>query len=213
MPPVGSEQRPISILVVDDHPMLREGVAAVLQLREDMQLVGEAENGAEAVARFRELRPDIVLMDLQMPEMNGVQAIEAIRREAPHAKIVVLTTYEGDVQALRAMKAGAAGYLLKSSLRKELIETIREVHAGRKHLSAEIAGKIAVHAIDEQLSDREVDILRLVAEGHANKQIAWKLAISEETVKAHLKNIFGKLDVTDRTRAVTVAVRRGIIDL
>jgi DNA-binding NarL/FixJ family response regulator len=213
MPPVGSEQRPISILVVDDHPMLREGVAAVLQLREDMQLVGEAENGAEAVARFRELRPDIVLMDLQMPEMNGLQAIEAIRREAPHAKIVVLTTYGGDVQALRAMKAGAAGYLLKSSLRKELIETIREVHAGRKHLSAEIARTIAVHAIDEQLSDREVDILRLVAEGHANKQIAWKLAISEETVKAHLKNIFGKLDVTDRTRAVTVAVRRGIIDL
>jgi DNA-binding NarL/FixJ family response regulator len=213
MPPLGFEQRPITILVVDDHPMLREGVAAVLQLREDIKLVGEAENGVEAVARFRELRPDVVLMDLQMPEMNGVQAIEAIRSEAPGAKIVVLTTYEGDVQALRAMKAGAVGYLLKSSLRKELIETIREVHAGRKRISPEIAGKIAVHAVDEKLSGREVDILRLVAEGHANKRVAWKLAISEETVKAHLKSIFGKLDVADRTHAVTVAVRRGIIDL
>jgi DNA-binding NarL/FixJ family response regulator len=213
MPGDRPTQRPITILVVDDHPMLREGVAAVLQLRDDMKLVGEAQNGAEAVARFRELRPDVVLMDLQMPEMNGVQAIEAIRREAPNARIVVLTTYEGDVQALRAMKAGAAGYLLKSSLRKELIETIREVHAGRKHVSSEIAGRIAIHAVDERLSDREVDILRLVAEGQANKQIAWKLAISEETVKAHLKSIFGKLDVTDRTHAVTVAVRRGIINL
>lgn len=207
------DERPISVLVVDDHPMLREGVAAVLQLQEDMRLVGEAQSGAEGVARFRELRPDVTLMDLQMPGMNGVQAIEAIRSEAPNAKIVVLTTYEGDAQALRALRAGAAGYLLKSSLRKELIETIRAVHAGRKHLSAVMAQRIAVHAVDERLSEREMAILRLVADGNQNKQIAWKLSISEETVKAHLKSIFGKLDVSDRTHAVTVAVRRGIIDL
>nr|MEA2797489.1 hypothetical protein [Phenylobacterium sp.] len=207
------DERPISVLVVDDHPMLREGVAAVLQLQEDMRLVGEAQSGAEGVARFRELRPDVTLMDLQMPGMNGVQAIEAIRSEAPNAKIVVLTTYEGDAQALRALRAGAAGYLLKSSLRKELIETIRAVHAGRKHVSAVMAQRIAVHAVDERLSEREMAILRLVADGNQNKQIAWKLSISEETVKAHLKSIFGKLDVSDRTHAVTVAVRRGIIDL
>lgn len=211
MPP--PDPRKISVLVVDDHPMLREGVAAVLQLQEDMRLVGEAQSGAEGVARFRELRPDVTLMDLQMPGMNGVQAIEAIRSEAPNAKIVVLTTYEGDAQALRALRAGAAGYLLKSSLRKELIETIRDVHAGRKHVSAAMAAQIAVHAVDERLSEREIAILRLVADGNQNKQIAWKLSISEETVKAHLKSIFGKLEVSDRTHAVTVAVRRGIIDL
>ncbi|HEY1928085.1 MAG TPA: response regulator transcription factor [Caulobacteraceae bacterium] len=203
----------ISVLVVDDHPMLREGVAAVLQLQEDMRLVGEAQSGAEGVARFHELRPDVTLMDLNMPEMNGVQAIEAIRSEAPNAKIVVLTTCDGDVQALRALRAGAAGYLLKSSLRKELIETIREVYAGRKHVSAAMAERIAVHVVDERLSEREIAILRLVAEGNQNKQIGWKLSISEETVKAHLKSIFEKLDVSDRTHAVTVAVRRGIIDL
>jgi DNA-binding NarL/FixJ family response regulator len=207
------EGRTISVLVVDDHPMLREGVAAVLQLQDDMRLVGEAQSGAEGVARFRELRPDVTLMDLQMPGMTGVQAIEAIRSEAPNAKIVVLTTYEGDAQALRALRAGAAGYLLKSSLRKELIETIRDVHAGRKHVSAAMAAQIAVHAVDERLSEREISILRLVADGNQNKQIAWKLSISEETVKAHLKSIFSKLDVSDRTHAVTVAVRRGIIDL
>ena len=207
------DERTISVLVVDDHPMLREGVAAVLQLQEDMRLVGEAQSGAEGVARFRELRPDVTLMDLQMPGMNGVQAIEAIRSEAPNAKIVVLTTYDGDAQALRALRAGAAGYLLKSSLRKELIETIRDVHAGRKRVSAAMAERIAVHAVDERLSEREIAILRLVADGNQNKHVAWKLSISEETVKAHLKSIFGKLDVSDRTHAVTVAVRRGIIDL
>jgi DNA-binding NarL/FixJ family response regulator len=207
------DERPISVLVVDDHPMLREGVAAVLELQEDMRLVGEAQSGAEGVARFRELRPDVTLMDLQMPGMTGVQAIEAIRNEAPNAKIVVLTTYDGDAQGLRALRAGAAGYLLKSSLRKELIETIRDVHAGRKHVSASMAERIAVHAVDERLSEREIAVLRLVADGNQNKQIAWKLSISEETVKAHLKSIFGKLDVSDRTHAVTVAVRRGIIDL
>jgi DNA-binding NarL/FixJ family response regulator len=208
-----SDERTISVLVVDDHPMLREGVAAVLQLQDDMRLVGEAQSGAEGIARFRELHPDVTLMDLQMPGMSGVQAIEAIRREAPNAKIVVLTTYDGDAQALRALRAGAAGYLLKSSLRKELIDTIRDVHAGRKHVSAAMAQQIAVHAVDEGLSEREIAILRLVADGNQNKQIAWKLSISEQTVKAHLKSIFGKLDVSDRTHAVTVAMRRGIVDL
>jgi len=208
-----SESRPIAVLVVDDHPMLREGVAAVLRLQDDMRLVGEAESGAAGVERFRALRPDVTLMDLQMPDMSGVEAIEAIRSEAPQAKIVVLTTYDGDVRALRALKAGAAAYLLKSSLWRELIDTIRDVHAGRKHIAPPMAEKIAVHAIDERLSDREIDILRLVAEGCQNKVIARRLKISEQTVKAHLKSIFGKLDVADRTHAVTVALRRGIIEL
>jgi DNA-binding NarL/FixJ family response regulator len=204
-------ERKITVLVVDDHPVLREGVAAVLSLQDDMDLVGEAADGPEGVARYRELRPDIVLMDLQMPGMSGVEAIEAIRAEAPDARIVVLTTYKGDVQALRAIRAGAVAYLLKSSLRKELVDTIREVRAGRRRVSPEIANTIAVHAADEQLSDRETEILLLVSEGCANKAIARRLSISEQTVKAHLKSIFGKLDAADRTHAVTIAARRGII--
>ena len=204
---------PISVLVVDDHPILREGVAAVLQRQDDMRLVGEAENGAEAVERFRALKPDVVLMDLQMPGLTGLEAIQAIRAEAPNARIVVLTTYDGDAQAFQAMKAGAAAYLLKSSLRKELVDTIRDVHSGRRRMSPEIAEKVAVHSTDERLSEREIEIVGLVSEGHSNKQIARTLSISEQTVKAHLKSIFGKLDVTDRTHAVTVAARRGIITL
>lgn len=204
---------PISVLVVDDHPILREGVAAVLQRQDDMRLVGEAENGAEAVERFRALKPDVVLMDLQMPGLTGLEAIQAIRAEAPNARIVVLTTYDGDAQAFQAMKAGAAAYLLKSSLREELVDTIRDVHSGRRRMSPEIAEKVAVHSTDERLSEREIEIVGLVSEGHSNKQIARTLSISEETVKAHLKSIFGKLDVTDRTHAVTVAARRGIITL
>jgi DNA-binding NarL/FixJ family response regulator len=210
---IESRKRPISVLLVDDHPMLREGVAAVLQLQPDMELVGEAQNGREAVDLFRRTLPDVTLMDLQMPEMGGVEAIEAIRAESPSARILVLTTYAGDVLALRAMKAGAAGYLLKSSLRKELVDTIRTVHAGRRHVSAEIAGEIAVHAVDDQLSEREINVLNLVANGHSNKAIALKLSISDETVKAHLKSIFLKLDVADRTHAVTMAARRGFIQL
>lgn len=203
----------IRILAVDDHPVLRDGIAALIAPQGDMALVGEASNGAEAVAAFRSLRPDVTLMDLQMPVMDGLTAIAEIRAEARNARIIVLTTYEGDVQAVRALKAGASAYLLKTSLRKELLEAIRTVHAGRRYVPAEIAQEIALHAGDEMLSAREMEILQLVADGCANKTIAWKLSISEDTVKAHLKNVFAKLDVRDRTQAVTAALRRGIVGL
>jgi DNA-binding NarL/FixJ family response regulator len=203
----------IRILTVDDHPMLREGIAAVVRPRTDMMLVGEAEDGAEAVEAYRTLRPDVTLMDLQMPKLNGLDAIIRIREEFPNSRIIVLTTYVGDVLALRALRAGAVGYLLKGTLRKELLDAIRTVHAGRRHIPPEIALEIAQHAGDDSLSDRELSVLRLVSRGHANKEIARVLAISEDTVKGHLKNIFTKLDVNDRTLAVTLAARRGIIDL
>lgn len=203
----------IRILVVDDHPMLREGVMAVIEAEEDLKVVGEAADGGQAIEAFRKVKPDVTLMDLQMPGTGGIEAIETIRSEFPGARIIVLTTYAGDVQALRALRAGAMGYLLKSALRKDLIDTIRKIHAGRKHIPAEIAEQIAFHAADESLSDREVSILRLVSTGKANKEIARQLSISEETVKAHLKNIFAKLGVTDRTEAVIVAAKRGIIEI
>ncbi|RYY42273.1 MAG: response regulator transcription factor [Sphingomonadales bacterium] len=202
----------IRVLVVDDHPMLREGIVAVIERQPDMTVVGEASDGAEAVARFAELTPDVTLMDLQMPGSSGFEAIEGIRARS-RAPILVLTTYPGDSQALRALKAGANGYLLKSCIRRELIDAIRAVHAGRRPISAEIAQEIAAHALDERLTEREVAILRLVAEGHPNKQVAWRLQVSTDTVKAHLKNIFAKLDVSDRTQAVIIAARRGYIDL
>lgn len=208
-----AERGRIRILAVDDHPMLREGIAAVVRPRPDMVLVGEAEDGVQAVEAFRKLQPDVTLMDLQMPKLNGVDAILKIREEFPSARIIVLTTYTGDVMAVRALRAGASGYLLKATLRKELLEAIRSVHAGRRHIPPEIAQEIAQHATGESLTEREIGVLELVALGHANKEIARQLAVTEDTVKGHLKNIFTKLDVVDRTQAVTVAVRRGIIQI
>lgn len=208
-----ASSQPIRIMIVDDHPVLRIGLSAIIDGQPDMALVAEAENGEDALEQFRKLRPDVTLMDLQMPGMNGVEAIIAIRSEFPNARIIVLTTFAGDAQALRALKAGAVGYLLKGTVRKDLIETIRAIHAGKRHIPAEIAQEIAFHAADEVLSEREIAVLKHVAEGKANKEIAWLLSISEETVKAHMRSLFSKLDVGDRTQAVTVAVRRGIIDL
>jgi DNA-binding NarL/FixJ family response regulator len=193
--------------------MLREGIATVVQRQVDMTLVGEAEDGTEAVAAFRRLRPDITLMDLRMPNLNGVEAIIGIRREFPAARIIVLTTYVGDALALRALRAGAVGYLLKGTLRKELLDAIRAVHAGRRHIPPEIAQEIALRTGEDELSDREISVLKLVSEGQANKEVAHALSITEDTVKGHLKSIFNKLNVRDRTEAVTLAVRRGIIDL
>ncbi|MDB5733996.1 MAG: two component transcriptional regulator, LuxR family [Alphaproteobacteria bacterium] len=204
---------PIRILTVDDHPLLREGIAAILQLQQDMELVGEAEDGKQAVEIFHRLKPDVTLMDLQMPVLGGVEAITRIRSDFPGARIIVLTTYAGDVQALRAMRAGAAGYLLKGALRRELLDTIRAVHAGRRYLQPEIAQRIALHSSEDSLSEKEIGVLKLVATGKANKEIAGALAVSEDTVKAHLKSVFAKLGVSDRTQAVTLALKRGIIEL
>jgi len=203
----------IRILTVDDHPVLREGIAAILASEADMILVAEAGNGREAIEQFRIHRPDITLMDLQMPLMGGGEAILAIRKEFPNARIIVLTTYSGDAQADRAFKAGAYGYLLKSMLRKELVETIRTVHSGRKRIPPEIAIEMAEHHADDVLTERELDVLRQVASGDANKIIADKLEISEETVKSHMRKVLSKLGANDRTHAVAIALKRGIIEL
>ncbi|HEX6717939.1 MAG TPA: response regulator transcription factor [Pyrinomonadaceae bacterium] len=208
-----SAKNPIRILTVDDHPLLREGIAAVIASETDMLMVAEANNGQEAIEQFRAHRPDVTLMDLQMPGMSGIEAIMAIRKEFPNAHIIVLTTYSGDAQAVRAFKAGASGYLLKNMLRKELVETIRIVHGGKKRIPAEIAMEMAEHHSDDALTEREMEVLRQVAAGNANKIIADHLHISEETVKAHMKNILIKLDANDRTHAVTIALRRGIIEI
>jgi len=208
-PSTGSNS--IRIIAVDDHPLLRSGIAALLATQPDMKLVAEASNGHEAIQQFRAHQPDITLMDLQMPEMNGVDAMIAIRGEFPEARIIILTTYAGDVQVLRAMKTGARAYLLKSLLDKELLETIRAVHAGKKALSPEASFELAEHSTDESLTPREVEVLQLIAAGNANKQIADKLSITEETVKGRIKNILSKLGANDRTHAAMIGVKRGII--
>ena len=202
---------PIRILTVDDHALLRGGITALVSTQSDMELVGEASNGREAIQQFRTLRPDVTLMDIQMPGVDGIEALIAIRAEFPDARVVVLTTYKGDVQAMRALKAGAQAYLLKGLLQKELLDTIRDVHAGRKRVGQEVAAELADHVSDDALSAREVDVLRLIAEGNSNKLVADRLSISEDTVKGHVKNILSKLDANDRTHAVTIGLKRGII--
>ncbi len=207
----GSAQ--IRILAVDDHALVREGIAVLVGTQPDMTLVAEASNGRDAIQQFRAHRPDVTLMDLQMPEMNGFDATVAIRGEFPDAKIVVLTTYKGDVQILRALKAGAQGYLLKNTLHKELVETIRAVHAGRRALSPEASYEVAEHATDDALTPAEISVLRLIAAGNANKQIADQLSITEETVKSRVKSILSKLGANDRTHAAMIGLKRGIIGL
>jgi DNA-binding NarL/FixJ family response regulator len=205
--------RLIRILAVDDHPLLREGIAALIAAEADMQLVGAGANGREAIQQFRALRPDVTLMDLQMPEMNGLDAIIGIRGEFPDARIIVLTTHAGDVHVVSALKAGASGYLLKNLVHKELLDTIRSVHAGRKALSPEVSFDLATHATDDPLTRAEIDVLRLVAAGNSNKQIADRLGLTEDTVKGRLRNILSKLGASDRTHATTIGLKRGIIQL
>ena len=203
----------IRVLAVDDHVLIREGIAVLLGDEPDMTLVAEASNGREAIQQFRTHRPDVTIMDLQMPEMNGLDAITAIRGEFRDAKIIVLTTYKGDVQILRALKAGAQGYLLKNTIHKELVDTIRAVHSGKKALSPEASYEIAEHATDDALTPAEISVLRLIAAGNANKQIADQLSITEETVKGRVKNILSKLGANDRTQAAMIGLKRGIIEL
>src|SRR5271169_3156383 len=203
----------IRILAVDDHPLVRQGIAGLVGIQTDMVMLGEASNGRDAIQRFRTLHPDITLMDLQMPEISGFDALIAIRNECPDAKVIVLTTYAGDVQILRALKAGAQAYLLKNTLHKELLDTIRAVHAGKKMLSPEASYEIAEHATDDTLTPAEVAVLRLIAAVNANKQIADQLSITEETVKSRVKNILSKLGANDRTHAAMIGLKRGIIAL
>jgi DNA-binding NarL/FixJ family response regulator len=210
---MSTDPRPIGILAVDDHALLREGIAALVNAESDMQLVAEAATGQEAIEKFRLHRPDVTLMDLQMPKLNGIEAIIAIRSEFPAARIIVLTTYVGDVQVLRALKAGARGYVLKGHVHRELLDTIRAVHAGQKRIPPEVAAELADHATDDDLTSREIEVLRLIAAGNANKEVASQLSIGEETVKSHVTNLLSKLNAKDRTHAVTIGLKRGIIDL
>jgi DNA-binding NarL/FixJ family response regulator len=203
----------IKVLSVDDHPLLREGIAVLVNAESDMKLVAEAFNGQDAIEKFRLHRPDVTLMDLQMPALSGIDAIIGIRSEFPNARVIVLTTYTGDVQVLRALKAGARGYILKGHVRRELLDTIRAVHAGQKRIPPEVAAELAEHAAEDDLSSREIEVLRLIAAGNANKEIAAQLSVAEETVKSHVTSILGKLGANDRTHAVTIGLKRGIIEL
>ena len=203
----------IRVLSVDDHPLLREGIAALVNAESDMKLVAEATNGQESIEKFRLHQPDVTLMDLQMPTLNGIEAIIGIRSEFPNARIIVLTTYAGDVQVLRALKAGAQGYILKGEVHRALLDTIRAVHAGQKRIPPEVAAELAEHAAEGDLTAREIDVLQLVAAGNANKEIAGRLSIAEDTVKSHVSNILSKLGANDRTHAVTIGLKRGIIEL
>ena len=209
----GGKTQPIRILTADDHALLRQGIASLIGLESDMELVAQASTGREAVEKFKAHRPDITLMDLQMPDMSGIEAMIAIRGEFPNARVIVLTTYGGDVQVLRALKAGARAYVLKGDVHKELLETIRAVQAGQKRLPPEVAAAVAEHAGEDEVSARELDVLRLIAAGNANKEIAAKLSIAEETVKSHVTSILSKLAANDRTHAVTIALKRGIIEI
>lgn len=201
----------IRVLTVDDHPLLREGIGAVVGRQADMAVVGEAANGIEAVRQWRLLQPDVTLMDLQMPDMDGMQALSAIRAEAPQARIIVLTTYRGDALAWRALKAGAVGYLLKSSLRADLLQALRAVHAGGRWVPADIAIELAGHAADEPLTEREIEVLQRIAVGHSNREVGDQLSVSEDAIKARMKSILAKLSARDRTHAVSIALKRGII--
>src|SRR5919112_5307640 len=208
-----SEHASIRVFSVDDHPLLREGIAAVINSQPDMLMAAQASNGREAIQTFRQQQPDVTLMDLRLPDMSGIDALAAIRAEFPEARIIMLTTFEGDVEIQRALKAGARGYMLKSAPPKELVETIRQVHRGKKHIPQRIAANLAEHFSDEALTEREVDVLRHISGGNRNRDIAERLFISEETVKVHVKHIMEKLGASDRTQAVAIAVRRGIIQL
>src|SRR5271169_3657908 len=209
---MSADPKSIRILAVDDHPLIRQGIAGLVAVQTDMTLVGEASNGRDAIQQFRAHRPDVTLMDLQMQEMSGLDALIAIRNEFPEARIIVLTTYTGDVQILRALKAGARAYLLKNLLHKELLDTIRAVHAGKKTMSPEVSYQLAEHATDDALTPGEISVLRLIAAGNANKQIADQLSITEETVKGRVKNILSKLGANDRTHAAMIGLKRGIIE-
>ncbi len=204
---------PILVLAVDDHPLLRKGIAALVNSESDMKLVAEASTGVEAIQRYRQYRPDVTLMDIQMPGMSGIEAMIAIRQEFPAARIIVLTTYTGDTQVVRALKAGARGYLLKAKVNDELLDTIRCVHAGQRRIPPEVAAEVAEYTASEELSGREIEVLRLVAAGNANKEIGARLSVGEDTVKRHVTNILAKLQANDRTHAVTIALKRGIIEL
>ena len=207
------DSQPIRVFCIDDHPLMREGIAAIIKNEPDMQLVAEASNGREAIQGFREHRPDVTLMDLRLPDISGIDAMVAIRTEFADARIIMLTTFEGDVEIRRALQAGAAGYMLKTMPRRQLVETIRKVHAGKKHIPPEIAAHLAEHMGEESLSKREVDVLQKIAGGNRNGDIAALLFISEETVKGHVKHIMEKLGASDRTEAVAIGIRRGIIHL